>query len=136
MRARAAWRYLQQQQQRLRLADWKISLGTGERSYLPGETKGGRRLVGSMCNADIDQPWADIHIALRRDEADVRDTIRHELLHVRLGELQWVFEQAIATLPEGEQQILRGHYDSAEERAVNAIAGALGEGDALGDGEG
>lgn len=130
MRARAAWNYLTRWQARLRLQDWDISLGTCPRDRLPGERRhDGALLVGRMRHADIDVPCAEIQVALRRPEADVRETVRHELLHVRLAELQWVFEQALAGLPEGEQEILRAHYQSAEERAVNAIARALDDGE-------
>ncbi|HUS79804.1 MAG TPA: hypothetical protein VM283_00965, partial [Armatimonadota bacterium] len=109
MRARAAWRYLKRQQRRLRLADWQIGLGVQATDCLNGQYKEGRPLVGQMIDASLDVPTAQIHVTLRRDEADVRDTIRHELLHVRLAELQWVFEQALSTLPEGEQALLLGH---------------------------
>lgn len=126
MRAREAWGYLKQQQARLRLQDWDLSMGTSPQASLPGERRhDGAYLVGSMRNADLDVPCADVHVALRRADDAVRETIRHELLHVRLAELQWSFEQALAALPRGEQELLRGHYQSAEERAVNAIARAL-----------
>lgn len=93
---------------------------------LPGERRhDGALLVGRLRHADIDVPCAEIQVALRRPEADVRETVRHELLHVRLAELQSVLEQALSGLPPGEADVLRASYDSAEERAVNAIARAL-----------
>lgn len=129
MRAREAYRYLSRQQKRLRLEHWAISTHTHQGDHVhPSVQDQGQVVLGGICDVDVETLQATIHVGVYGDEPVVRETIRHEIVHLRLAEMEWVFEQAVSSLGDEAAEILRGSWSAAQERAVNAIAKALEDG--------
>ena len=123
MRARAVYRYVEKQQVRLCLEEWGLNIWAAPMPKLPSGNYGA---VGDFC---YNQPRVNVEIACKRDDEQVRYTVRHELLHVRLADMGVVFEQAVGRLGAETAEVLRAQYRIAEERAVTAIAMALGDGE-------
>ncbi len=128
MRAREAYRYLRRWQRRLRLQDWDLSVHTHQGDHVhPDWRDNGRVVMGGIANTVPQTQSAEVHIGVYGDARVVRNTIRHELLHVRLADTEAVFEQALSALGPESREMLRGLWDVAIERAIDAIAAAFEE---------
>lgn len=96
---------------RLGLADWWVSVS----SLAPGEDD-------SRSEVDIDR---NLHRAVLRFDGDLPEDqlerqVVHELLHIRLAELEDCFRQV-----EGDDHTARKWWDRSQERTVEALASAL-----------
>jgi len=126
MRARDAYRYLCRWQRRLRLEDWALSVHTHRADHVhPDLGDYGRVILGGVAKTALKDQSAEVHVGVYGDERVVRQTIRHELLHVRLADAEAVFEQALTAVGPESREMLRGLWDIAIERAIEAIAAAL-----------
>jgi len=96
-------------QQRLNLANWRISVVMVHRSELPPDTMGGIRWDKGKKSATV---WvmdpSDYRLPFREMLDDMELTVVHELVHLDL-----------ASLPKGQAS------RSSEEHAVNGIAQAM-----------
>ena len=94
-------------QERLGLTEWQIQVNWGKPSQQPDYSKG-EMDAGSVGNACWHTEECRAWIYLRRGSEHLRETLVHELLHIRL---------------EGHREPVR--YSPLYERALNAIVAAL-----------
>lgn len=101
---------------RLALGDWRITVL--EASPTSPTTQAQVTLYHDVREAKL-------QVRPGGDEAALRNTVVHELLHLVLGDYTQVAEELADALPEGERQRVRRELTKLEERAIVRIVRAL-----------
>lgn len=119
MRSREVYRYVEKRQRQLYLDEWGLQVHTVQAQEL--DDGNCARVYGYQPNV----PGARIDIACKHPDEEVKNSCTHEVCHVRLADMHFVFERALSRLGDAEAQALREAYAQAEERAVVAFTDAL-----------
>lgn len=106
---------------RLKLDGWRIRYRTTNLDRLPGQNRYARVLWFDHCEE------AFVEVAIGRPDDEVDFSLRHEVAHIRLRELDALATKVFNALGEAPAtDALRSAWEDALERAVNGIAEALG----------
>ncbi len=117
-------RYLDGWMKRLRLGNWNVLLRGYERDQLPPEVSG-QGLRGGQLDVYFKQGEAMVHVAESVNGDTPEEILHHELTHLRLAEMQRAFQRTKAHLAPEVWAVIEAEYDDAEERAVEALSGAM-----------
>ncbi len=112
---------LKRQLKRLRrmfgIEDWTITLALTDK---PG---GGSQEGHTSITARYYAATVEIHNGL--DDADTREILLHEYLHVAFGQIDLAFEQVKHLIPEEHRDLAERLYTDAQEQTIMRMAAGL-----------